>query len=71
MKKPLNIMMIATAALVLASLAGLMITGLKIGWDPFSFLHTWDADLEKIRQSYPAEENQNGIIFYGASNFRM
>ena len=71
MKKPLNIMMIAAAALVVASLAGLVITGLKIGWDPFSFLHTWDADVEKIRQSYPAEENQNGIIFYGASNFRM
>lgn len=71
MKKPLKIVMIVAAALVVASLAGLMITGLKIGWGPFSFLHTWDADVEKIQQSYPAEENQNGIIFYGASNFRM
>ena len=71
MKKPLKIVMIVAAALVVASLAGLMITGLKIGWGPFSFLHTWDADVEKIRQTYPAEENQNGIIFYGASNFRM
>ena len=71
MKKPLKIVMIAAATLVVASLAGLMITGLKIGWGPFSFLHTWDADVEKIRQTYPAEENQNGIIFYGASNFRM
>ena len=71
MKKPLKIVMIVAAALVVASLAGLAITGLKIGWGPFSFLHTWDADVEKIRQTYPAEENQNGIIFYGASNFRM
>ena len=71
MKKPLKIVMIAAAVLVVASLAGLVITGLKIGWGPFAFLHTWDADAEKIQQSYPAEENQNGIIFYGASNFRM
>ncbi len=71
MKKPLKIVMIAAAVLVVASLAGLVITGLKIGWGPFSFLHTWDADVEKIQQTYPAEENQNGIIFYGASNFRM
>ena len=71
MKKPLKIVIIVAAALVVASLAGLAITGLKIGWGPFSFLHTWDADVEKIQQTYPAEENQNGIIFYGASNFRM
>ena len=71
MKKPLKIVIIVAAALVVASLVGLAITGLKIGWGPFSFLHTWDADVEKIRQTYPAEENQNGIIFYGASNFRM
>lgn len=71
MKKPLKIVIIVAAALVAASLAGLAITGLKIGWGPFSFLHTWDADVEKIQQTYPAEENQNGIIFYGASNFRM
>ena len=71
MKKPLKMVMIVAAVLVAASLAGLVITGLKIGWGPFSFLHTWDEDVEKIQQSYPAEENQNGIIFYGASNFRM
>lgn len=71
MKKPLKIVIIVAAVLVAASLAGLVITGLKIGWGPFSFLHTWDADVEKIQQTYPAEENQNGIIFYGASNFRM
>ena len=71
MKKSLKIVMIAAAVLVAASLAGLAITGLKIGWGPFSFLHTWGKDVEKLRQTYPAEENQNGIIFYGASNFRM
>ncbi len=31
MKKPLKIVIIVAAALVVASLAGLMITGLKIG----------------------------------------
>lgn len=71
MKKPLKIVIIVAAALVAASLAGLAITGLKIGWGPFSFLHTWDADVEKLQQTYPADENQNSIIFYGASNFRM
>lgn len=71
MKKPLKIVIIAAAVLVVASLTGLVITGLKIGWGPFAFLHTWDADVEKIQQTYPAEENQNSIIFYGASNFRM
>ena len=71
MNKPLKIVTIALAALGVASLAGLAITGWKIGWGPFSFLHTWDADVEKIQQAYPAQENQNGIIFYGASNFRM
>ncbi len=71
MNKPLKIVTIALAALGVASLAGLAITGWKIGWGPFSFLHTWDADVEKIQQTYPAQDNQNGIIFYGASNFRM
>ncbi len=71
MKKPLKIVIIAAAVLVVASLTGLVITGLKIGWGPFAFLHTWDADVEKIQQTYPAEENQNSIILYGASNFRM
>ena len=71
MKKPLKIVIIVAVALVVASLAGLAITGWKIGWGPFSFLHTWDADVEKIQQTYPAQDNQNGIIFYGASNFRM
>lgn len=40
MKNALKIGTIVAAALGVASLAGLMITGLKIGWGPFSFLHT-------------------------------
>lgn len=70
MKKSLKIALGAVAALAVVSLAGLAITGLKIGWGPFSFLHTWDADVEEIQQTYPSEGNQNSIIFYGASNFR-
>lgn len=57
--------------LAATSLAGLIITGIKTGWGPFAFLHTWDKDVKKIEQAYPSEEHQNGIIFYGASNFRM
>ena len=71
MKRSLKIAAIAVTALAAASLAGLVGTGLKIGWGPFSFLHTWDADVEKLQKAYTVEANQNGIIFYGASNFRM
>ena len=44
MKNPLKIVMIIAAILVVVSLMRLGITGLRIGWGPFSFLHTWDAD---------------------------
>ena len=71
MRKFLKTVVIIAVILMVACLSGLIVTGLKIGWGPFSFLHTWDADVKKIEGNYPTEENQNGIIFYGASNFRL
>ena len=50
MRKFLNMVFIIAAVLTVACLSGLLITGLKIGWGPFSFLHTWDADVKKNRK---------------------
>ena len=63
MRNLIKTVAIIAVILMAACLSGLIITGLKIGWGPFSFLHTWDADVKKIEENYPAEENQNGIIF--------
>lgn len=71
MKKFLKITIIAAFVLAITSLIGLLITGMKIGWGPFSFLHTWDADVAKIQGTYSVPQHQKGIIFYGASNFRL
>lgn len=71
MKKVHKIVLIVCAILLAASLIGLAVTGAVIGWGPFSFLHTWDRDVEAIVESHTVEEHQNGIIFYGASNFAM
>lgn len=71
MKKSMKIAGITVGVLATASIVGLVITGYKIGWGPFQFLHTWDADVKEITEKYPAEDHQNGVIFYGASNFRM
>ncbi|MEE8807791.1 MAG: GDSL-type esterase/lipase family protein [Lactimicrobium sp.] len=61
----------AAACLAAASLTSLAITGRTIGWGPFSFLHTWDQDVAEIQKSHPVKDHQHGIIFYGASNFRL
>ena len=71
MKKVHKIVLIVFAILLIASLIGLAVTGAMIGWGPFSFLHTWDRDVNSIVESHPAKEHHNGIIFYGASNFAM
>lgn len=71
MKKAVKIAGVVVGVLAAASLAGLMITGAKIGWGPFAFFHTWDNDVAAIEKTYPPEEHQNEIVFYGASNFRM
>ena len=59
------------AGTVIACTVGLAVTGRIIGWGPFSGLYDWDRDVRALTDRYPAEEYQNGIIFYGASNFRL
>lgn len=59
------------AVLISAILLGLAITGWKIAWGPFSGLYDWDSEVSAIVEKSPIEENQNGIVFYGASNFRL
>lgn len=56
-------------ALVLV-LIGLVLTGLYVGWGPFTFLQ-FDNQEQAILEKYPADERQGEIIFYGASNFRL
>ena len=56
-------------ALVLV-LIGLILTGLYVGWGPFTFLQ-FDKQEKAILKKYPADERQGEIVFYGASNFRL
>ena len=71
MKKGRKIALIAAGCVIGVSLINLAMAGAKYNWGPFAFLHTWDADVDSIVKKHPVEENQNGIIFYGASNFSM
>lgn len=41
-----------------------------IGWGPFSFAY-WGQEARRVKNSFPYEANQGGIVFYDASNFRM
>ena len=40
----------------LASVIGLAITGWKINWGPFRFLHTWENDICRIEEKYNTSE---------------
>lgn len=71
MKKGVKIAGISIVSLALACLLGLIITGAKIGWGPFSSLYSWDKEVNPIAEKYDADERQGEIIFYGASNFRL
>lgn len=71
MKKGVKILIISILSLAVACLLGLIITGAKIGWEPFSSLYSWDKEVNPIAEKYNAEESQGEIIFYGASNFRL
>ena len=73
MKKKTKIILISSIAggVVVASLAGLIITGATIGWGPFQGLY-WPTEVNRVKKAYPySEQNKNGIVFYGASNFRL
>lgn len=56
--------------LAVASLIGLVFTGMYVGWGPFKNLF-WGQEVKRVKKSYQYEDNQNGIVFYGASNFRL
>lgn len=49
---------------------GLILTGRYVGWGPFTFLQ-FDKQEKTILDKYPADQRQGGIVFYGASNFRL
>lgn len=59
------------SSFILASLVGLVVTGKKIGWGPFSYLYDWDEEVDKIVKKYDCNTRKKEIIFYGASNFRL
>lgn len=67
-------MKLATAVIGMGALTiitGLVITGRKIGWGPFGGLYDLSDEVKAIARKYDAGECQHGIIFYGASNFRL
>ena len=71
MNKTLKKAILITSALAATSVAGLVVTGRKTGWGPFRNLYDWDEETDKVRKKYDPEANKGGIIFYGASNFRL
>ena len=71
MKRVFKILMIIVASVVVACTIGLIVTGAVIGWGPFGSLHNWNQEVSTITDRYPVQTSQKGIIFYGASNFRL
>lgn len=69
--KKIKISVLVLATVIFSCMIGLIITGWQIGWGPFTFLHSFDNEVNTISEKYNADENQGNIIFYGASNFRM
>lgn len=55
---------------LISVLIGLILTGLYVGWGPFTFLQ-FDQQEKVILEKYPVNERQGEIVFYGASNFRL
>lgn len=68
--KTTTIILIVCAAILLSVFLGLFFTGMLIGWGPFQGLY-WSQERKRIKSSYPYEKYQGGIVFYGASNFRL
>lgn len=69
-----KVALIVTGSLVgflsVSVLLGLVFTGKYVGWGPFKSLF-WEQEVKRIQKSYPYDENQEGIVFYGPSNFRL
>ena len=62
----------STVGLAATTVAGLVITGGEIGRGPFRRLFKgFEEEVAGIEKKYPVSEHQHGILFYGASNFRL
>ena len=62
----------STVGLAATTVAGLVITGREIGRGPFRRLFKgFEEEVAGIEKKYPVSEHQHGILFYGASNFRL
>lgn len=70
-RKIVKIAMAVIGMGTLTTTMGLVIAGRKIGWGPFGGLYDLSDEVKAIARKYDAEECQHGIIFYGASNFRL
>ena len=69
-KKTAIILSAAAALLAVLVLVGLILTGLYVGWGPFTYLQ-FDRQEKAILEKYDSETRRGEIIFYGASNFRL
>ena len=70
MKRVRKILLTVVTVVLAACLIGLVITGWKIGWGPFTFLQ-FNEQQNAITEKYDSKSRQGEIIFYGASNFRL
>ena len=62
--------MTAAGIAVLLAAAGFVLAGKISNRGPFSFLHTWQKEVDAIREKY-SPDRKGEIIFYGASNFAL
>lgn len=69
-KKIIKIISITVASVFVASTIGLVFTGMYTSWGPFKGLF-WNQEVRRVTKSSPYKDNQDGIVFYGPSNFRM
>lgn len=69
-KKAIIISSSMAVGLALIILLGLILTGLYVGWGPFTYLQ-FDKQEKAIVNKYDVTTRQNEIVFYGASNFRF
>ncbi|MGN0796627.1 MAG: GDSL-type esterase/lipase family protein [Christensenellales bacterium] len=69
--KKATVISVAVVAIIIAPvLLGLILTGLYVGWGPFTYLQ-FDKQEKTIIDKYDVSTRQNEIVFYGASNFRL
>lgn len=71
LRKTMIIISSVIILLIVLSLIGLIVTGASIGWGPFGNLYNWQKQVDKVKDANVLEDNQNQIVFYGASNFRL